>query len=130
NLQGLVTASTSANPKLKVQTIPDSGAEKIDLNLCANDGTICDTPAARKSPYTADLTIRKAMLEGINRQAIIDNQAAGKTSIPRDSLLYLVANYIDDPSLPTTAYDKAGANKLLDDAGYMRDASCGNAPDG
>ena len=130
NLQGLVTASTAASPKLKVQTIPDSGAEKIDLNLCANAGTLCDNPAAKKSPYTADLTIRKAMLAGINRQAIIDNQAAGKTSIPKDSWMYLGTEYIDDPSIPTTKYDKAAANKLLDDAGYTRDASCGNAPDG
>jgi ABC-type transport system substrate-binding protein len=130
NLQGLITASTAASPKIKVQTIPDSGAEKIDLNLCANDGTLCDNPAVKKSPYTADLTIRKAMLAGINRQAIVDNQAAGKTSIPRDSWMYLGIEYIDDPSIPTTKYDKAGANKLLDDAGYTRDATCGNAPDG
>jgi peptide/nickel transport system substrate-binding protein len=130
NLQALITASTASSPKLKVQTIPDSGAEKIDLNLCANDGTLCDNPAVTKSPYTADLTIRKAMLMGINRQAIIDNQAAGKTSIPRDSWMYLGTEYIDDPSIPTTQYDKAGANKLLDDAGYTRSASCGNAPDG
>jgi peptide/nickel transport system substrate-binding protein len=130
NLQGLITASTASSPKIKVQTIPDSGAEKIDLNLCANDGTLCDNPAVKKNPYTADLTIRKAMLEGINRQAIIDNQAAGKTSIPRDSFMYLGIEYIDDPTIPTTAYDKAGANKLLDDAGYTRDAACGNAPDG
>jgi peptide/nickel transport system substrate-binding protein len=130
NLQGLITASTASSPKLKVQTIPDSGAEKIDLNLCANDGKLCDNPAAKKSPYTADLTIRKAMLMGINRQAIIDNQAAGKTVIPRDSWMYLGTEYIDDPSIPTTHYDKAGANKLLDNAGYTRSASCGNAPDG
>ncbi len=130
NLQGLITASTASSPKLKVQTIPDSGAEKIDLNLCANDGALCNNPAAKKSPYTADLTIRKAMLEGINRQAIVDNQASGKTSIPRDGFMYLGIEYIDDPSLPTTHYDKAGANKLLDDAGYTRSASCGNAPDG
>jgi peptide/nickel transport system substrate-binding protein len=130
NLQGLVAASTAPSPKLKIQTIPDSGAEKIDLNMCANDGKLCDNPAAKKSPYTADLTIRKAMLMGINRPAIVANQAAGKTVIPRDSFLYLGASYIDDPSLPTTKYDKAGANKLLDNAGYTRSASCGNAPDG
>jgi peptide/nickel transport system substrate-binding protein len=130
NLQGLITASTAANPKFKVQSIPDSGAEKIDINLCANAGTLCDNPAVKKSPYTADLTIRKAMIMGINRQGIIDNQAAGKTSIPRDSWMYLGTQYIEDSSIPTTKYDKAGANKLLDDAGYARDAACGNAPDG
>ena len=130
NLQGLIQASTASSPKFKVQTIPDSGAEKIDLNLCANDGNLCDNPAVNKNPYTADLTIRKAMLMGINRQAIVDNQAAGKTVIPRDSWMYLGEEYLDDPSIPTTHYDKAGANKLLDDAGYSRNAKCGNAPDG
>ena len=130
NLQGLVTAANGGSPKFKVQTIPDSGAEKIDLNLCANDGTLCDNPAVTKSPYTANLTIRKAMLMGINRQAIVDNQAAGKTSIPRDSWMYLGTEYIDDPSIPTTTYNKAGANSLLDGAGFTRSASCGTAPDG
>lgn len=130
NLSGLNDAAKSASPKLKVQTIPDSGAEKIDLNMCANVGKLCDNPAVKKNPYTADLTIRQAMLMGINRQNIINNQAAGKTSIPRDSWMYLGIEYIDDPSIPTTAYDPAGANKKLDNAGYARDPACGTAPDG
>ena len=130
NLSGLDTAAKAANAKFKVQTIEDSGAEKIDMNLCAGDGTLCDNPAAKKNPYTADLTIRQAILKGINRQNIIDNQADGKTVIPKDSWMYLGAEWIDDPNIQVTGYDQAGANSMLDQAGYARDAKCGTAPDG
>jgi peptide/nickel transport system substrate-binding protein len=120
-LQDLITES--ANGKLKVETIPESGAEKIDLNMCDNAGGQCGS-GAKKSPYLADKTIRHAMIAGINRQQIIDTLAAGKTVIPQDSWIYLGSEFIKDPSLPTTKYDVAAANKMLDDAGYKLSASC------
>jgi peptide/nickel transport system substrate-binding protein len=120
-LQDLI--AESANGKLKVETIPESGAEKLDLNMCDNAGGQCGA-TAKPSKYTADKTIRHAMLAGINRQQIIDTLASGKTVIPQDSWIYLGSEFIKDPSLPTTKYDPAAANKMLDDAGYKLSASC------
>jgi peptide/nickel transport system substrate-binding protein len=113
----------SANGKLKVETIPESGAEKIDLNMCDNAKGLCGS-GAKKSPYLADKNVRKAILAGINRQQIVDTLAAGKTVVPSDSWIYLGSEFIKTSDNPTTKYDPAAANKLLDDAGYKLSSSC------
>jgi peptide/nickel transport system substrate-binding protein len=120
-LQDLITES--GNGKIKVETLPESGAEKIDLNMCDNAKGLCGA-TAKKSPYMADKTIRHAMLAGINRQQIIDTLAAGKTVVPQDSWIYLGSEFIKTTDVPTTKYDPAAANKMLDDAGYKLSPSC------
>jgi peptide/nickel transport system substrate-binding protein len=130
SLRTLHALATSSSPVLSVQVIPASGAVKIDLNLCASSGLACDNPAAHKSEYTADPTIRKAMLLGIDRDAIVQAVAPGMTTVPKDSFMYLGASYIDDASIPQTRGDPAAANTLLDNAGYTRNPTCGVAPDG
>jgi peptide/nickel transport system substrate-binding protein len=122
NLKTLTDAA--ANGKIRVQTIPDSGAEKIDLNLCgASDAQkrLCgDT--AYTNVYTSNPTVRKAMLMALDRKTIIHDQAQDKTVVPADSWMYLGVEYIHDPSIPTTPYDPQGAGKLLDNAGFKMDA--------
>jgi len=88
----------------------DSGAEKLDLNL--------------KNKYLQDLTIRKAINMGINKQQMVDTLLSGKTVVSPDTPICLgLAAWCADPSIPTTKYDQAGAKKLLDDAGYKVQAS-------
>jgi peptide/nickel transport system substrate-binding protein len=111
------------NGKVKVQLVPDSGAEHIDLNLCASAKGLCG-PGAKPQPYLVDKTIRKAILMGINRQQIVTTLAAGQTTIPDDDWLYLGNEYARDPKAGHTNYDVAGANKLLDDAGYAKSSKC------
>jgi peptide/nickel transport system substrate-binding protein len=83
----------------------DSGAEKLDFNL--------------KNKYLSDLTIRKAINMGINKQQIVDTLLAGKTVVSPDTPICLgLAAWCADPSIPTTKYDPTAAKKLLDDAGY------------
>jgi peptide/nickel transport system substrate-binding protein len=110
--------------KLTVQTVPASGAEHIEFNTCANARGLCG-PAAKNSPYTADPAIRRAILMGINRQQIIDDEAAHRSTIPRDAWQYLGIEYALDPvTNPQTAYSVEGANKILDDAGYKLNPNC------
>jgi len=113
----------SANGKLKVETIPESGAEKIDLNMCDNAKGLCGS-GAKKAPYTSDLSIRKAMLMGINRQQIVDTLAQGKTVVPSDSWIYLGSEFIKTSDDTQTKYDPTAANALLDQAGYKLSPSC------
>ena len=83
----------------------DSGAEKIDVNL--------------KNKYLQDLTIRKAINMGIDKQKMVDTLLSGKTVVSPDSVICLgLAAWCADPSVPTTKYDPAAAKKMLDDAGY------------
>ena len=129
-LSNLKTIEQSAqNGKLQVQNVPDSGAEKMDLNLCAQpeamvEGQSLCGPGSKLSEYTADPIIRKAMLQGIDRQAIVNQIADGKSTVPKDSFLYLGAEWIDDPSIPQTKYDPTAAQKTLDDAGYKLSPNC------
>ncbi|HEY2705617.1 MAG TPA: peptide ABC transporter substrate-binding protein [Candidatus Dormibacteraeota bacterium] len=116
---------TAKNGKLRVQTIPESGAEKIDFNLCDNAKGLCGDQAT-KSPFTADIKVRQAMIKAINRDLIVKSIAAGETVVPQDSWIYLGAEFIrTTPSEdPTTGYDPAGAIKILEDAGYKLNPSC------
>ncbi len=83
----------------------DSGAEKLDFNL--------------KNKYLSDLTIRKAINMGIDKQKMVDTLLSGKTVVSPDTPICLgLASWCSDPAIPTTKYDPAAAKKLLDDAGY------------
>ena len=91
--------------KVTTVVLPDSGAEKVDFNL--------------KNKYLADLTIRKAILQSIDRQKMVDTLLQGKTIIPPDTPICLgLAAWCADPSIPTTKYDPAAAKTALDNAGY------------
>ncbi|MFN2569571.1 MAG: peptide ABC transporter substrate-binding protein [Candidatus Dormibacteria bacterium] len=122
NLRGLI--ETASGGGLAVQTVADAGAEKLDLNVCANAARLCDVPAARRSPYTADRAVRRAILAGVDRQAIIDRVAAGRSTIPPDSWMALGIPELRDAAVPTTVHDPAAAARILDEAGYALSPSC------
>jgi peptide/nickel transport system substrate-binding protein len=105
DFRGALLSPLSHIANVTTSVLPDSGAEKVDLNL--------------KNKYLSDLTIRKALLMSINRQQIVDTLLQGKTVVPPDTDICIgLASWCSDPSIPTTKYDPAGAKKLLDDAGY------------
>lgn len=112
--------------KVNVETIPDSGAERMTFNLCANDNGLCGT-GAKTNPWTADPKFRHAIGEAINRPSIVQNIALGKTVIPADSFLYLGAEYIKSPDDPTLSFSVDQAKADLDAAGYKVSASCPNS---
>jgi peptide/nickel transport system substrate-binding protein len=114
---------TARQGRLKVQTVPEAGAEKIDLNMCANARGLCG-PQARLRSVTADLHVREAMLRAINRRQIVATIAQGQTVVPQDSWIYLGEEFIKDAAIPTTAYDPAAARRILDDAGYHQSPGC------
>src|SRR5438094_2051359 len=97
---------------VKTDILGDSGAEKIDVNM--------------KNKYLSDPVIRKAILQSIDRQAIIDTLLEGKSSIPVDTPLCLgEAGWCGDPSVPKTKFDPEAAKKSLDAAGYKLDSKTG-----
>ncbi len=115
---------TAKNGKVAVETIPESGAEKIDINICAAANGLCGGPPAKGNTDLADPVLRHAMAEAINRQQIVDTIAGGATVVPADSWLYLGAEYAKSPSVTTTAYDAAKAKTDLDAAGYKLSPAC------
>jgi peptide/nickel transport system substrate-binding protein len=109
--------------KIAVETIPESGAEKIDLNLCSSAKGLCGADAQTPA-VLSDVKFRHAMIEGINRQSIVDSVAAGATVVPQDSWLYLGAEYAKSPDVSVTKYDATKAAADLDAAGYKVSSSC------
>jgi peptide/nickel transport system substrate-binding protein len=126
-LEAAVKAHTAP---LTVDPVNGSGAEVLMFNLCATDGGLCDNPAADENEDTSDATVRRAILLGIDRQAIIKAVAPGDTTVPPDSWMDLGASYLASDGVTTTAYNPATANAMLDTAGDARVAKCGAAPDG
>ena len=56
--------------------------------------------------------------------------APGITTVPPDSWMSLGATYLSGAGVPTTGFDPATANSMLDAAGDTRATKCGTAPDG
>jgi peptide/nickel transport system substrate-binding protein len=120
DLQAMVSGG-----RVKIETVLGSGAEKIDLNICASARNLCGD-GAKKSSVLADKRFRHALLKALNRQQYAGVLTAGASSVPLDSALYLGAAYIGDPATGRrTAYDAAGAAADLDKAGYHVSADCG-----
>ncbi|HEY6468403.1 MAG TPA: ABC transporter substrate-binding protein [Candidatus Dormibacteraeota bacterium] len=129
-LPGLESAAKAQSPLLKVEPVAGSGAEVLMFNLCAGDGGLCANPSEHSNEDTADLSVRRAILLAINRQAIVSAVAPGMTTVPPDSWMSLGATYLSGDSVPTTGFNLAQANAMLDTAGDARNAKCGAGPDG
>jgi ABC-type transport system substrate-binding protein len=129
-LPGLVSAARAGSIPLRVKPVTGSGAEVLMFNLCASSRGLCDNPAEHENEDTADATIRRAILLGIDRAAIVAAIAPGMTTVPRDSWMSLGASYLTGSNVPSTAYDLGQANAVLDAGGDARTAKCGAAPDG
>ena len=129
-LPGLLSAARAGTIPLRVAPVAGSGSEVLMFNLCASSRGLCDNPAEHENADTADATIRRAILLGIDRRAIVAAVAPGMTTVPRDSWMSLGAGYLSGSYLPATAFDLGQANATLDAGGEVRNVKCGAAPDG
>ncbi|MGA8635808.1 MAG: ABC transporter substrate-binding protein [Candidatus Dormiibacterota bacterium] len=129
-LASLDAAVRAHTAPFTVDPVAGSGAEVLLFNDCLTNGGLCANPAALENEDTASATLRKAILLGIDRQAIIKAVAPGLTTVPPDSWMNLGASYLDSTSITTTGFDQTSANALLDSAGDARSTKCGAAPDG
>jgi peptide/nickel transport system substrate-binding protein len=115
---------------VKLQVAPSTAYEHYFFNL----GTVKGVNNKGKSdedgfcPFQ-DVKVRRAILLGINRRAIVDKYFAGKTIIPAS----LWGNSMwTNTTLKAEDYNPDSAKKLLDDAGYkpvsqgaVRSGRCG-----
>jgi ABC-type transport system substrate-binding protein len=129
-LPTLESAAKAGKVPLHVDPVEGSGAEVLMFNLCASDGGLCDNPGEHENEDTANLTVRRAILLGIDREAIVAAVAPGMTAVPPDSWMSLGATYLSGSGVPTTSFNLDEANAILDAAGDARNAKCGVAPDG
>ena len=71
---------------------------------------------ALENPVLADVRVRRALLHGIDRQAISEKLFAGKQPVAHTQTNPLDSVYYD--GAPKYAYDPAAAGRLLDEAGW------------
>ncbi|MCA0921405.1 peptide ABC transporter substrate-binding protein [Pseudooceanicola nanhaiensis] len=90
----------------EVVLVPVNSVESIYLN--------------QEKPQFKDPAVRKALYAAIDKVSIIDALYYG---LPLPSETFMPqASYFYNPDLPTQEFDLAAANKMLDDAGWVRGA--------
>ncbi len=112
--QGLTLEKKINNEKLPYTIIfnPSITYEHIDLNL--------------DDPILADLKVRKALVYSVNREELVKNLFEGKQPAAIHFLNPKDPWYTDDPSKITVyRYSRREANKLLDEAGWKKNAKDG-----
>lgn len=113
NIQGIATVPPQMLPavrqmeSLNLYTTRLSGYNLIYLNL----------QAPEQAPFFQEAAVRKALLHGLNRQAIIDHALNGQAIIANGPILPWSWAY--NPEQPTTDFDLALANQLLDESGWI-----------
>lgn len=87
------------------------------LNLAFNFGG--QSPDADPLPALADHDVREAIAMAIDKDAIVEKVYAG-TATPGDTIIRPASAYwhLDIPAAEEIPFDPAGANALLDGAGY------------
>jgi peptide/nickel transport system substrate-binding protein len=70
-------------------------------------------------PALQDVNVRKAIVMAVDREKIIKDLLGGRTKV---SATFWEGTPYADPNAKPVPYDKAGAEKLLDDAGWKKGA--------
>lgn len=98
-------AELSQIETLNVYSAPQAGTTMIVVNM--------------NNPLFADPAVRKALLFGLNREALIDNVLDGQGVVAHS--LYLPTHWAYNPDVPTYTYDAERARQLLEQAGWTDD---------
>jgi len=110
-------------PTIHLLVVPGSDFEHYLFNLGTKAGVKDangDLIPGSQSPEDGfcpfkDINVRKAIILGINRQAIVDALLEGKTTVPASQ--WPNSSWTNS-SLTPEAYDADGAAAMLEDAGY------------
>jgi peptide/nickel transport system substrate-binding protein len=105
-----------------LQVAPSPNVERLLLNF-ADPNAPGDTRAEpdTKHPFFSDLNVRKAFAMAVDRKSMAE-QLYGPAGVATCNMVTSPANLVskNTDSLDVCKYDVAGANKLLDDAGWAK----------
>jgi peptide/nickel transport system substrate-binding protein len=121
--EGDIATVGALEPEIHLKVVPGSEFEHYLFNLGVKDGVkdangvvIPGSQSPRDGPCPLkDVSVRKAILLGIDREAIVQALLEGQTTVPAS---LWPNSYWNNTSLVVQAYDPEGAKALLDEAGY------------
>ena len=111
-VQGIASVSPDilrkvlAEPKLQIFTVREPSLTMVLFNLKSQD-----------APFLQDADVRKALLSGLNRQAIIDRYLKGQAVVADGPILPGTWAYYD--GLKRVNFDPEAAKDTLKNAGYV-----------
>lgn len=111
DIQALSDLETSSGGKVHLRV--DAGPEFEHYLL--NFSTVAGHSDQEGPCALTNLSVRKALILGIDRQTIVDTLLAGKTTVPAS---LWPNSFWTNTSLTPYPYDPEQAKKLLDEAGY------------
>ncbi|MER7456688.1 ABC transporter substrate-binding protein [Micromonospora sp. NPDC126480] len=120
-----------------VQDLPTDRAKELaaapDMSLvakpAANTVTVYLNPSSAAAPALADQRVRRALAWGVDRQEVV-NLATNGLSVPAPSWLASNPAFPDAANQGYTRFDKATAERLLDEAGWTLGADGKRAKSG
>jgi peptide/nickel transport system substrate-binding protein len=118
-----ITTVGALEPAIHLLVVPGSDFEHYFFNMGVTagvtdaSGNVVEGSAAPTDGFCPfkDVNVRKALILGINRQAIVDALLEGKTTVP--SSQWPNSSWTN-ASLPVDGYDPDAAGAMLDAAGY------------
>ncbi|HET8568379.1 MAG TPA: peptide ABC transporter substrate-binding protein [Candidatus Limnocylindria bacterium] len=109
----------------EIVTSPSSNVERLLLNRAdpRAPGDARSEPNT-KHPFLSDLNVRKALAMASNRKAVVDSVYAGLTGGVTCNIVEGVPSMTskNTANMDVCKFDLAAANKLLDDAGWVKGA--------
>ncbi len=126
-----VLAAMAAKGKGQVVSGFGTSVERIMINLTDPSPEAGDArgTVAAPHPFLSDINVRKALSMAIDR-ALLTDIGYGATGKPTCNVLPAPAIYASTANDACLTQDIAGANKLLDDAGWVRGSDGIRAKDG
>lgn len=106
-------------PNIATNAAPGRRYDEININFGVQNST--NQPIGDGNPALKDIRLRKAIVQAIDRQAVVDRVAGGHAQVGTGIVPPIYQTYHWEPSgADQVKFDIAAANTALDQAGYTK----------
>lgn len=108
-------------PNIATNAAPSRRYDEINLNFGVQNSE--NQPIGDGNPALKDIRLRKAIVQAIDKQAVVDRVASGLAQVGTGVIPPIYQNYHWEPAAnEQVKFDIAAANTALDQAGYAKGA--------
>ncbi|UOZ04314.1 ABC transporter substrate-binding protein [Amycolatopsis sp. WQ 127309] len=113
--------SLNGQPNITTNAAPSRRYDEINLNFGVQNNQ--NQPIGNGNPVLKDIRLRKAIVQAIDKQTIVDRVAGGHAQLGTGIVPPIYQAYHWEPAgADKVGFDIAGANTALDQAGYVKGA--------